>query len=148
MENSETNGEILQNVVISEAASDAQFMIQRLPENSPLLESELLEHHNGLVVDLAETDFIPVPYNSETLLTHDLTEEDRNLAAALVAVQFSQHQKQQHVQGTNLQSLVQNAAIGNYLCIHNIYSLQKYLIGIIEVSLYTKKLFTIQKIIT
>jgi KRAB domain-containing zinc finger protein len=111
MENAESGPELLENVVINDVPTP-QYMIQRLPENSQLLGTELLQHHNGLVVDLAATDFIPVPYASEALLSQDLTEEDRNLAAALVAVQLSQHQKQQQLHEASLPSLVQNAGLG------------------------------------
>jgi KRAB domain-containing zinc finger protein len=112
MENAESGPELLENVVINDVPTP-QYMIQRLPENSQLLGTELLQHHNGLVVDLAATDFIPVPYASEALLSQDLTEEDRNLAAALVAVQLSQHQKQQQLHEASLPSLVQNAGLEN-----------------------------------
>ncbi|XP_008191697.1 zinc finger protein 354A-like [Tribolium castaneum] len=112
MENSETSSELLENVVISDVPTP-QYVLQRMPENSQLLGTELLQHHNGLVVDLAGTDFIPVSYPSEALLSQDLTEEDRNLAAALVAVQLSQHQKQQQLHETGLPSLVPNAGLDN-----------------------------------
>ncbi|RZC33875.1 zinc finger protein 354A-like [Asbolus verrucosus] len=112
MENAETGSELLENVVINDVPTP-QYMIQRIPENSQLLGTELLQHHNGLVVDLAGTDFIPVSYPSEALLSHDLTEEDRNLAAALVAVQLSQHQKQQQLHEAGLPSLVQNSSLDN-----------------------------------
>lgn len=113
MDNTEHAPELLENVVINDVPA-SQYMIQRLPENTQLLGTELLQHHNGLVVDLAGTDFIPVPYSSEALLSQDLTEEDRNLAAALVAVQLSQHQKQQQVHETGLPTLVQNSGLGLY----------------------------------
>lgn len=62
------------------------------------LHSQLLTQHQ--VVDLAGTDFVhhTLPsqyYDTEDILSQDdLTEDDRRLAAALVAVQFV-HQKQQ-----------------------------------------------------
>lgn len=113
MENSESSRELLENVTITDV-NNSNYMIQRMSvENSQLLGSELLNHHNGLVVDLGAGDFIPVNYTSEDLLGQDLTEEDRNLAAALVAVQLSQQQKQQQLQqdsavmiSTSLPSLV------------------------------------------
>lgn len=113
MENSESSRELLENVTITDV-NNSNYMIQRMSvENSQLLSSELLNHHNGLVVDLGAGDFIPVNYTSEDLLGQDLTEEDRNLAAALVAVQLSQQQKQQQLQqdsavmiSTSLPSLV------------------------------------------
>lgn len=101
MENTEGR-ELLENVAISNV-NESQYMIQRVPVVSPqLLSTELLQHHNGLVVDLGAGDFIPVNYTSEDLLSQDLTEEDRNLAAALVAVQLSQQQKQQQLQDSNV----------------------------------------------
>ncbi|XP_066253984.1 zinc finger protein 354A [Euwallacea similis] len=100
MENSEER-EILENVVItSEGADGPQYI--RLADNSQIISSELLQNHNGLVVDLGGNDFIPVSYSSEDILTQELTEEDRNLAAALVAVQLSQQQKQQQIQDSSL----------------------------------------------
>lgn len=114
MESSESNRELLDNVSVSDVNS-SQYMIQRM-ENSQLIGSELLNHHNGLVVDLGAGDFIPVSYSSEDLLGQDLTEEDRNLAAALVAVQLSQQQKQQQLQQDSgvmtLPSLVSNNGLG------------------------------------
>lgn len=103
--------ETLENIVIEDGSSP-QYMIHRLPENAQLLSSELLQQHNGLVVDLGGTDFIPVSYASEDLLSQDLTEEDRNLAAALVAVQLSQQQKQQQLQDATLPSLVGTPNLG------------------------------------
>lgn len=44
--------------------------------------------------------------SSEDILTQELTEEDRNLAAALVAVQLSQQQKQQQLQDSSLPPLI------------------------------------------
>lgn len=108
--------------MIGDGSSGQQYMIHRIPENAQLLSSELLQQHNGLVVDLGGTDFIPVSYSSEDLLSQDLTEEDRNLAAALVAVQLSQQQKQQQlVQDATLPSLVTSSNLGrnfssNSLC--------------------------------
>ncbi|KAF2904760.1 hypothetical protein ILUMI_01411 [Ignelater luminosus] len=119
MENAETSRELLENVTISDVGG-SQYMIQRMAvENSQLLNTELLSHHSGLVVDLGAGDFIPVNYTSEDLLTQDLTEEDRNLAAALVAVQLSQQQKQQQLQqdssgvviSSSLPSLVTNSGL-------------------------------------
>lgn len=119
MENSESNRELLENVTINDV-NNSNYMIQRMSvESSQLLSSEILNHHNGLVVDLGAGDFIPVNYSSEDLLGQDLTEEDRNLAAALVAVQLSQQQKQQQLQqdsgvmiSTSLPSLVASNALG------------------------------------
>lgn len=60
MENSEGR-EILENVVItSEGADGPQYI--RLADNSQIISSELLQNHNGLVVDLGGNDFIPVTY--------------------------------------------------------------------------------------
>lgn len=120
MENSESSQELLENVTISDVGG-SQYMIQRMAvDNSQLINAELLSQHGGLVVDLAATDFIPVNYTSEDLLNQDLTEEDRNLAAALVAVQLSQQQKQQQLQqdssnvviNQSLPGLVSNSTIG------------------------------------
>lgn len=111
MEN-KSSRETLENIVITDGSSAPQYMIHRIPENAQLLNSELLQQHNGLVVDLAGTDFIPVTYSSEDLLSQDLTEEDRNLAAALVAVQLSQQQKQQQLQDATLPSLVTTSSLG------------------------------------
>ncbi|VEN60697.1 unnamed protein product, partial [Callosobruchus maculatus] len=113
MEANKATRETLENIVIGDGTTTPQYMIQRIPENSQLLSSELLQNHNGLVVDLGGTDFIPVSYSSEDLLSQDLTEEDRNLAAALVAVQLSQQQKQQQIQdAASLPSLVANTNLG------------------------------------
>ncbi|CAH1990186.1 unnamed protein product [Acanthoscelides obtectus] len=113
MEANKATRETLENIVIGDGTTTPQYMIQRIPENSQLLSSELLQNHNGLVVDLGGTDFIPVSYSSEDLLSQDLTEEDRNLAAALVAVQLSQQQKQQQIQDAgSLPSLVANTSLG------------------------------------
>ncbi|XP_028131481.1 zinc finger protein 26 isoform X2 [Diabrotica virgifera virgifera] len=104
--------ETLENIVISADGTTPQYMIQRVPENAQLLSQELLQQQHGLVVDLGGNDFIPVSYASEDLLSQDLTEEDRNLAAALVAVQLSQQQKQQQLQDTPLPSLVAASNLG------------------------------------
>ncbi|XP_014293960.1 zinc finger protein 37 [Halyomorpha halys] len=84
----------------------AQYMnIHRMPENlqkvqlvGDPLSADLLNHQ---VVELAQgNEFVPGPvgnqYYDDDLLPHDLTEEDKRLAAALVAVQLVQQQKQQH----------------------------------------------------
>lgn len=92
MDSSEGSRDLLHNVSINGAS---QFMMPSRMEGSQLLGAELLNHHGSLVVDLGAGDFIPVNYSSEDLLGQDLTEEDRNLAAALVAVQLNQQQKQQ-----------------------------------------------------
>ncbi|CAG9832284.1 unnamed protein product [Diabrotica balteata] len=109
---SKSNRETLENIVIGGDGTTPQYMIQRVPENAQLLSQELLQQQHGLVVDLGGNDFIPVSYASEDLLTQDLTEEDRNLAAALVAVQLSQQQKQQQLQDTPLPSLVATSNLG------------------------------------
>ena len=90
------------------------------PASQGLISGELIQHqvvHGGMVVDMMvptsapAADFsqhspldrttlpqyIPEHYDAEDdLLPHDLTEEDKRLAAALVAVQFVQQQKHQH----------------------------------------------------
>ncbi|KAJ8939754.1 hypothetical protein NQ318_004167 [Aromia moschata] len=97
MENNKNNREqLLDNIVIGDSSSTPQYMIHRLPENAQLLSGN---------------DFIPVSYTSEDLLSPDLTEEDRNLAAALVAVQLSQQQKQQQLQDSTLPPLVTSSNI-------------------------------------
>lgn len=124
----ETKGtrETLENIVIGDGATSPQYMIHRIPENAQLLSSDLLQQHNGLVVDLGGTDFIPVSYTSEDLLSQDLTEEDRNLAAALVAVQLSQQQKQQQLQDATLPTLVSNSALGMFNIYERIYNKSYY----------------------
>lgn len=108
MEGSEE--ELLENVTDESGNS---YMIQRMTvDNAQLLGTEILQTPNGLVVDLGG-DFIPVNYSSEDLLTHDITEEDRNLAAALVAVQFSQQQKQQQTQSDG--SVIVNTSLPSLL---------------------------------
>nr|XP_023013728.1 zinc finger protein 595-like [Leptinotarsa decemlineata]XP_023013735.1 zinc finger protein 595-like [Leptinotarsa decemlineata] len=109
---SSRDGETLENAVIDENNDSPQYMIHRVPENAQLLSTELLQQQHGLVVDLGGNDFIPVSYSSEDLLSQDLTDEDRNLAAALVAVQLSQQQKQQQLQDTTLPSLVASSTLG------------------------------------
>lgn len=93
MEAEENNRGILDNVTMAEAHP---FVIQRV--ESQLLAPELLPSHGGLVVDMGNSEYLQnVNYATEDLLEHDLTEEDRNLAAALVAVQLVQQQKQQQL---------------------------------------------------
>lgn len=93
MESPDNSRELLENVTMAEGTP---FMIQRV--ESQLLTSELLPAHSGLVVDMSNTEYLPnVTYTTEDLLGHDLTEEDRNLAAALVAVQLGQQQKHQQL---------------------------------------------------
>lgn len=94
MESQPEPSELLETVVIA-GEQQPQYLIHRINENQQLLTPELLQNHGGLVVDIGGGDFIPVNYSSEDLLSQDLTEEDRNLAAALVAVQLNQQQKQQ-----------------------------------------------------
>lgn len=55
------NREILENVVIASEVPDGPQYI-RLADNSQIISSELLQNHNGLVVDLGGNDFIPVAY--------------------------------------------------------------------------------------
>lgn len=122
METGENERELL-DVTINDVGG-SQYMIHRMNvENSHLLGNELLPHQNELVVNLSAGDFIPVNYTSEDLLPHDLTDEDRNLAAALVAVQLSQQQKQQQLQQdtnviistSSLPSLVSSNGLGNFI---------------------------------
>lgn len=86
------------SVGIHTEEDDADLMgTHYIPVNvQPSLSSngELLTHQ---VVDLAGTEFVQhtVPthyYDTEDILTQELTEDDRRLAAALVAVQFVHHQ--------------------------------------------------------
>lgn len=55
------NREILENVVIASEVPDGPQYI-RIADNSQIISSELLQNHNGLVVDLGGNDFIPVAY--------------------------------------------------------------------------------------
>ncbi|XP_014255425.1 zinc finger protein 250-like [Cimex lectularius] len=84
----------------------AQYInLHRLPENlqkvqivTDPLSGDILNHQ---VVELtADNEFVPAAvgsqYYDDELLSHELTEEDKRLAAALVAVQLVQQQKQQH----------------------------------------------------
>jgi len=99
------------SVGIHTEEDDADLMgTHYIPVNvQPSLSSngELLTHQ---VVDLAGTEFVQhaVPthyYDTEDILTQELTEDDRRLAAALVAVQFvpqSKTQQQQTVLTTDL----------------------------------------------
>lgn len=99
-------------VVVSTDSAEAQELIgtqymnlHRMPENlqkvqlvGDPLSTDLLNHQ---VVELTQgSEFVPGPvgnqYYDDDLLPHDLTEEDKRLAAALVAVQLVQQQKQQH----------------------------------------------------
>jgi hypothetical protein len=89
----------------TELLSSNYMNLHRLPEGLPKvqlvtdpLSTELLNHH---VVELASaSDFVQpqvgTQYYDDDLLSHDLTEDDKRLAAALVAVQLVQQQKQQH----------------------------------------------------
>lgn len=97
MEGSDSSRELLDNVNVGITDVPPQFMMQRIGvEPAQLLSNELLPTHGGLVVDMTNNEYLPaVNYATEDLLDHDLTEEDRNLAAALVAVQLVQQQKQQ-----------------------------------------------------
>ncbi|XP_014469641.1 PREDICTED: zinc finger protein 93-like isoform X2 [Dinoponera quadriceps] len=97
--------------VLLEGMEGAQYItIQRadgesLSKGVPLLalNGELISE--GMVVDMINAgvgaDYgTPTQYYEDDLLSHELTEEDRRLAAALVAVQLHQQQKQQqlHIQ--------------------------------------------------
>ncbi|XP_011150321.1 zinc finger protein 271 isoform X2 [Harpegnathos saltator] len=97
--------------VLLEGMEGAQYItIQRadgesLSKGVPLLalNGELIS--DGMVVDMINagvgTDYgTATQYYEDDLLSHELTEEDRKLAAALVAVQLHQQQKQQqlHIQ--------------------------------------------------
>lgn len=120
MDGSDTSRELLENVTMAEVSPP--YMMQRIGvEPSQLLSSELLPSHSGLVVDMTNTEYLPtVSYAADDLLGHDLTEEDRNLAAALVAVQLVQQQKQQQlhqdsnviVSTSSLASLVTTSHLG------------------------------------
>lgn len=120
MESSDSSRELLDNVTMTEVS--APFMMQRIGvEPSQLLTGELLPSHGGLVVDMTNNEYLPaVSYATDDILEHDLTEEDRNLAAALVAVQLVQQQKQQQmhqdsnviVSTNSLASLVSSSNLG------------------------------------
>lgn len=114
MESSDNSRELLENVTMAEGAP---FMIQRV--ESQLLTSELLPAHSGLVVDMSNAEYLPnVTYATDDLLAHDLTDEDRNLAAALVAVQLGQQQKHQQlaqdsiIDANHVASLVTSTSLG------------------------------------
>ncbi|XP_076652527.1 uncharacterized protein LOC143358895 isoform X1 [Halictus rubicundus] len=95
--------------VLLEGMEGAQYItIQRadgesLGKSVPLLtlNGELISE--GMVVDMINagvgTDYATATqyYEADDLLQHELTEEDRRLAAALVAVQLQQQQKQQQL---------------------------------------------------
>ncbi|KAL0105172.1 hypothetical protein PUN28_016666 [Cardiocondyla obscurior] len=109
----EVTTEEAQAAVLLEGMEGAQYItIQRadgesLSKGVPLLtlNGELISE--GMVVDMINagvgTDYGAGTqyYEADDLLQHELTEEDRRLAAALVAVQLHQQQKQQqqlHIQ--------------------------------------------------
>lgn len=114
MESQTESTELLETVVIA-GQQQPQYLLHRIPENPQLITPELLQNHGGLVVDIGGGDYIPVNYSSEDLLSQDLTDEDRRLAAALVAVQFNQQQKQQQqIQDANaLSQLDHNSTLEN-----------------------------------
>lgn len=150
MENNDGR-ELLENVTITDV-NGSPYIMQRM-DNSQLLSTDLLQHHNGIVVDLGAGDFIPVNYSSDDLLSQDLTEEDRNLAAALVAVQLSQQQKQQQIQqessviiNTSLPSLV-NSALGKIISynVKNILNFKRKFIDPTKVSINEQQLMLADK---
>ncbi|KAK9297603.1 hypothetical protein QLX08_008750 [Tetragonisca angustula] len=106
--NMEVTTEEAQAVLLEGMEGTQYITIQRadgepLSKSVPLLtlNGELISE--GMVVDMINagvgTDYGAATqyYETEDLLQHDLTEEDRRLAAALVAVQLQQQQKQQHL---------------------------------------------------
>ncbi|XP_063237025.1 zinc finger protein 37-like [Bacillus rossius redtenbacheri] len=117
---SDTSSDIMGSQYISiHRVADVDSLDKSLVDatSSALMSSEMIQHHvvhGGMVVDMmvpvsngtAVSDFaqahashfISEHYDAEDLLSHGLTEEDRKLAAALVAVQLVQQQK--HHQGS------------------------------------------------
>lgn len=82
----------------------AQYInLHRVPEQlnkvlvSDALSGDLLTHHVDLTTaaDFTQHGVTTQYYDTDDLLTHDLTEDDRRLAAELVAVQFKNHNQQQ-----------------------------------------------------
>ncbi|XP_075235267.1 uncharacterized protein LOC142332613 [Lycorma delicatula] len=74
------------------------------------LSSDLLTHHVDLTTaaDFTQHGVTTQYYDTDDLLTHDLTEDDRRLAAELVAVQFKhqqQHQQQNQILPTSITPL-------------------------------------------
>ncbi|XP_050451848.1 zinc finger protein 271-like isoform X3 [Cataglyphis hispanica] len=131
--------------VLLEGMEGAQYItIQRadgesLSKGVPLLSlnGELISE--GMVVDMINagvgTDYGTATqyYEADDLLSHELTEnvnyvmqEDRRLAAALVAVQFHQHQKQQqlHIQSQHEDPTLPDVSQLETLAPVNSYSIQ------------------------
>ncbi|XP_025994813.1 zinc finger protein 271 isoform X2 [Solenopsis invicta] len=123
--------------VLLEGMEGAQYItIQRadgesLSKGVPLLtlNGELIPE--GMVVDMISagvgTDYGTGTqyYEADDLLPHELTEEDRRLAAALVAVQLHQQQKQQlHIQSQHEDSTLPDVSHLETLAPVNSYSIQ------------------------
>lgn len=124
--------------VLLEGMEGAQYItIQRadgetLGKTVPLLtlNGELIPE--GMVVDMINagvgTDYGTATqyYEAEDLLQHELTEEDRRLAAALVAVQLQQQQKQQqlHSQSQHEETALPDVSHLETLTPVNTYSIQ------------------------
>ncbi|KYN06034.1 hypothetical protein ALC62_03034 [Cyphomyrmex costatus] len=124
--------------VLLEGMEGAQYItIQRadgesLSKGVPLLtlNGELISE--GMVVDMINagvgTDYGTGTqyYEADDLLSHELTEEDRRLAAALVAVQLHQQQKQQqlHLQSQNEDPTLSDVSHLETLAPVNSYSIQ------------------------
>ncbi|KAK2581969.1 hypothetical protein KPH14_002409 [Odynerus spinipes] len=124
--------------VLLEGMEGAQYItIQRADGESmskgvPLLtlNGELISE--GMVVDMINagvgTDYGAATqyYEADDLLPHELTEEDRKLAAALVAVQLQQQQKQQqlHSQSQHEDSTLPDVSHLETLAPVNGYSIQ------------------------
>ncbi|XP_047367663.1 zinc finger protein 45-like isoform X2 [Vespa velutina] len=124
--------------VLLEGMEGAQYItIQRADGESmskgvPLLtlNGELISE--GMVVDMINagvgTDYGAATqyYEADDLLPHELTEEDRKLAAALVAVQLQQQQKQQqlHSQSQHEDSALPDVSHLETLAPVNSYSIQ------------------------
>ncbi|XP_003702506.1 uncharacterized protein LOC100877507 isoform X2 [Megachile rotundata] len=124
--------------VLLEGMEGAQYItIQRadgetLGKTVPLLtlNGELIPE--GMVVDMINagvgTDYGTATqyYEADDLLQHELTEEDRRLAAALVAVQLQQQQKQQqlHSQSQHEETALPDVSHLETLTPVNTYSIQ------------------------
>ncbi|XP_029044223.1 zinc finger protein 879-like [Osmia bicornis bicornis] len=124
--------------VLLEGMEGAQYITIQRADGEPLSKSVPLLTLNGelipegMVVDMINagvgTDYGTATqyYEADDLLQHELTEEDRRLAAALVAVQLQQQQKQQqlHSQSQHEDSTLPDVSHLETLTPVNTYSIQ------------------------
>ncbi|XP_043268969.1 zinc finger protein 19-like isoform X2 [Venturia canescens] len=106
----EVTGDEDAQAVLLEGMEGTQYITIQRADGEPLGKGVPLLTLNGeLISEAMVTDMINAGvtseytgaaqyYEADDLLPHDMTEEDKKLAAALVAVQFQQHQKQQQLQ--------------------------------------------------